>query len=81
LFPKHINAANETVHAIYNSPKPPSERISLSAKTLSHNTQVIFLLSEKNKQAALNTWKQGGELPVATIGSQNTIEVLIAKAS
>ena len=81
LFPNHVNDENESVHAVYNSPKPPSERISLSAKTLSNNHQVLFLLSENNKQTALATWKQGGDLPVATIFSKNPIEVLVAKAS
>ena len=79
LFPDHRHDLDESVHAVYNSPKPPSERISLSAKTLGNSTQVCFLISENNKQQALAAWKKGENLPVASIKSNNTIEVLLAK--
>ncbi|MCK5897621.1 MAG: 6-phosphogluconolactonase [Methylococcales bacterium] len=78
LFPDHIHDLEESVHAVYNSPKPPSERISLSAKTLGNSTQVCFLISENNKQQALAAWKNGENLPVASIKSNNIIEVLLA---
>jgi len=39
LFPGHVNDSEETVHEVYNSPKPPSDRISLSAKTLANTRQ------------------------------------------
>ncbi|MCK5727869.1 MAG: 6-phosphogluconolactonase [Methylococcales bacterium] len=79
LFPDHFHDLDESVHAIYNSPKPPSERISLSVKTLGNSTQICFLISENNKQQALAAWKKGDNLPVASIKSTNTIEVLLAK--
>lgn len=38
LFPGHVNDLNDTVHAVSNSPKPPSDRVSISAAALSNNT-------------------------------------------
>jgi 6-phosphogluconolactonase len=34
LFPGHQHDAEELAHAVYNSPKPPPERVSISAKAL-----------------------------------------------
>ena len=78
LFPKHQHNQDELVHAVSNAPKPPSNRVSLSAKALSHSEQVIFLISANNKQQALEDWKKGKELPVATINTEKTIEILLA---
>jgi len=78
LFPGHEHNQNELVHAVYNAPKPPSERVSLSIKTLSNSKQILFLIAAKNKENALNAWKTGEELPVAMIQSKNTIEILLA---
>lgn len=78
LFPGHVHNQDELVHAVSNAPKPPSERVSLSAKALSHSGQVIFLISANNKQQALEDWKKGEDLPVATINTENPIEILLA---
>ena len=45
LFPGHQHDTEELVHAVYNSPKPPSERVSISAKALSNSGQVIFIVT------------------------------------
>jgi len=78
LFPEHQHNEDELVHAVSNAPKPPSDRVSLSAKALSRSGQVIFLISASNKQQALEDWKKGKDLPVATIKTENTIEILLA---
>ena len=78
LFPGHIHNKEELAHAVYDAPKPPPERVSLSAKALSNAEKVIFLISANNKQQALEDWKQGEDLPVATICPPNPIEILLA---
>ena len=78
LFPGHQHNQDELVHAVSNAPKPPSDRVSLSAKALSHSEQVIFLISANNKQQALEDWKKGKDLPVATINTEKPIEILLA---
>lgn len=67
LFPGHANNADELTHAVFNSPKLPPERVSLSAKTLSNAEIVIFLITGANKQDALKAWKAGEKLPVGSV--------------
>jgi 6-phosphogluconolactonase len=71
LFPGHQHVTEELVHAVYNSPKPPPERVSLSAKALRNARQVIFLVTGANKREAIKLWRSGYDLPVATILSDN----------
>ena len=78
LFPQQSHNLDELVHEVYNAPKPPAERVSLSAKALSDSEKVVFLISANNKQEALEAWKQGDDLPIATITPKNAIEVLLA---
>jgi 6-phosphogluconolactonase len=81
LFPNHYHDENELAHAVYNSPKPPSERVSLSAKALSNTQQLLFLITGSNKQDAVKAWRSGADLPVATIVPENPIDVYIDSAA
>ena len=71
LFPGHQHNSDELVHAVYSSPKPPPERVSISAKALGNARQVIFLVTGSNKQEAVKLWRSGHDLPVASILSDN----------
>ncbi|MGZ4956879.1 MAG: 6-phosphogluconolactonase [Methylobacter sp.] len=77
LFPGHQHQQDELVHAVYNSPKPPPERVSISAKALSNTRELIFLITGANKQEAVKLWRSGADLPVATIVPENPIDVYI----
>ncbi|MBE0436785.1 MAG: 6-phosphogluconolactonase [Methylomicrobium sp.] len=81
LFPGHVHSIDETVHAVFNSPKPPPERISLSAKTLSNSLQVLFLVTGAGKQEAVKQWRQGEVLPVALIRPDAGVDVYIDEAA
>lgn len=81
LFPGHINDDSETVHEIYNSPKPPSERITLSAKTLAKTRQCFFIVTGDSKRDPVKQWKQGVELPVATIAPATGVDIYIDHAA
>lgn len=80
LFPGHQHNSDELAHAVYGSPKPPPERVSISAKALGAARQVIFLITGSNKQEAVKLWRSGHDLPVASILSNNT-NVYIDKAA
>lgn len=67
LFPGHVHNGNELAHAVYNSPKPPPERVSVSAEALSNTDELIFLVTGANKQPAVKAWRAGENLPVALI--------------
>jgi 6-phosphogluconolactonase len=77
LFPGYQHDENELVHAVFNSPKPPSERVSMSATALSTSQEVIFLISGGNKQDTVKRWQQGKDLPVASIQPENPIDIYI----
>ncbi len=77
LFPGHVHQGDDLTHAIYNSPKPPPERVSMSAKALSDTYQLIFLITGLNKQEAVMAWRSGKDLPVTTIAPQYPIDVYI----
>ena len=67
LFPEHLYASDELVHAVFEAPKPPAERVSLSVKALSETRQLLFLVTGISKQAAVTAWRRGEDLPVARI--------------
>lgn len=75
LFPGHVHPADELAHPVYNSPKPPPERVSVSAKALSTASQVIFLVTGKNKQAMVKAWRAGEALPMTTIAMAKPVDV------
>ena len=77
LFPGHQHQLDELAHAVYNSPKPPPERVSISAKALSSTGQLIFLVTGANKQEAVNNWRAGQELPVAMITPECPVDIYI----
>lgn len=81
LFPGHQHQDQELVHAVYNAPKPPPERVSLSAKALSSTRQLIFLITGTSKQEAVKNWRLRQNLPVATIVPENPIDIYIDRAA
>ncbi|OQK16820.1 6-phosphogluconolactonase [Methyloprofundus sedimenti] len=77
LFPGHVHNVNELTHAVHNSPKPPSDRVTLSAKALSNTAELIFIISG-NKQEALAAWKNQQDLPVTHICPASGVDVLLS---
>jgi 6-phosphogluconolactonase len=72
LFPgQDWNGAD--VLAVHGAPKPPPERVSLSAARLGRSQRVWFVITGAGKREALVRWKGGEALPVAAIhGTQQT---------
>ncbi len=81
LFPGHKNNPEEAVHEVYNSPKPPPERISLSANTLANTKQLFFIVTGASKIDPVNKWKQGVDIPVATISPASGVDIYIDKTA
>jgi len=68
LFPD--NPATESaalVVPVFNSPKPPPERVSLGINTLSKVRQKIFLVAGAGKRSALEQMSHGVLLPAARV--------------
>lgn len=77
LFPGHTHNEDELVHAVYNSPKPPPERVSISAKALGNTREIIFLITGNNKQEMVKAWRSGQDLPVANIIPEHPVDIYI----
>lgn len=70
LFPG--NPATEStavVVPVFNSPKPPAERVSLGMNTLNMARQKIFLVAGAAKRSALEQMLNGALLPAARVTS------------
>ncbi len=79
LFPGHQHNDNELTHAVYNSPKPPSERVTMSKQTLAHSEKILILITGHGKKTAVQQWQQGEALPIAQIVAMNGVDVLISQ--
>jgi 6-phosphogluconolactonase len=77
LFPGQQHPQQETVHEVYHAPKPPSDRISLSAKTLANTRQLFFIVTGESKCDPVKQWQQGIDLPVATIAPDAGVDIYI----
>ena len=69
LFPQQFLKADfndplQHVLAIDNSPKPPSDRVSLSNKTLSSTTKSFIIITGAAKYSVVKQWQNGIQLPI-----------------
>ena len=81
LFPGHRHQAGALVHAVHQAPKPPSERVSLSAGALSNNRELIILATGAGKRSVISAWRAGAALPVARVGGMQGVDVLLDRAA
>lgn len=62
---------------VLDAPKPPPERVSLSAMRLSQARRVLFLVTGRAKQQAVAAWRRGEALPAAAIRPDAGVDVLL----
>lgn len=84
LFPEHdygteVDAPD--VLRVLDAPKPPAQRISLSANRLSNAHQVLFLVTGAGKRGAVKRWMSGEAIPAAAIQCLNGVDVLLDRAA
>ena len=77
LFPGLEYALDEWVHPVFDSPKPPPERVSLSAKALANTRCLLTIITGKTKQSAIDQWFSEVPPPVARIDCQGQRLVLL----
>lgn len=84
LFPDHewgAQSDSPDVLAVHDAPKPPSERVSLSAARLKRSAKLWVVVTGPSKHAALGRWRQGESLPVAAVhGRDETVAWIDAAA-
>lgn len=86
LFPGQSHDTSESVHAVFDAPKLPLERVSLSSSSLSENKHLLIIVTGSTKHHSVLKWQKGkmgegaedGEnLPVAQIGSRGNAVILL----
>lgn len=65
------------VLAVHDAPKPPPERVSLSAARLSRAQRVMFLVAGESKREAVSRWRAGDVIPASVITPQSGVDVLV----
>lgn len=61
---------------VFDAPKPPAERVSLSARRLARTRRMLFLVEGVGKRAALAAWRRGEAIPAAAILPSVGVDVL-----
>lgn len=80
LFPRHDpgNAPDAPAAlAVHDAPKPPSERVSLSAFRLGAARQVMFLVAGEAKRQAVQDWRNGMDIPAAAIKPAGGVDIYL----
>jgi 6-phosphogluconolactonase len=80
LFPNHDwGTAPDApdVIAVFDAPKPPPQRVSLSAARLSRAREVLFLVAGESKRAAVARWRAGEDIPARAIRPRAGADVLL----
>jgi 6-phosphogluconolactonase len=83
LFPDHklgMAAGSPDTLAVFDAPKPPAQRVSLSAARLSRARQVLFLVSGEAKHWAVGAWRAGKHIPAREIMPAGGVDVLVEAA-
>lgn len=83
LFPGHdegLRADAADAVAVFDAPKPPPQRVSMSAARLSRAHEVLFLVEGDGKREALARWCAGAAIPAAMIRPANGVDVLVVSS-
>jgi 6-phosphogluconolactonase len=75
LFPNHVVNNSADAVPVFDSPKPPSERITISQSRLSDAHQVIFIVTGTGKQEAVDNWRKGVAIPASLIAPSHGVDV------
>ncbi|MBI5919487.1 MAG: 6-phosphogluconolactonase [Nitrosomonadales bacterium] len=83
LFPGH--EAGEAADApdalaVFDAPKPPPERVSLSAHRLSYAKRIVFLVTGAGKHPAVQAWRNGELIPAARITPPQGVEIWLEQS-
>ena len=84
LFPGHewgTNPSSPDTLPVFDAPKPPPQRVTLSARRLAQAHQVLFLVTGDGKQEAVARWRRGESIPASAIQPIKGVDVLLTTES
>jgi 6-phosphogluconolactonase len=80
LFPGHDWGATTDapdVLPVFDAPKPPPERVTLSARRLSQAREVVFVIGGEGKHDAVAAWRAGADIPASAITPAAGVDILV----
>ena len=80
LFPHHewgSSSGSPATLAVHDAPKPPPQRVSLTAQRLSQTRKLMFLVSGATKRQAIIDWHNGKDIPAAAIAPASGVDVYL----
>lgn len=77
LFPGHTWDDNLDAFPVFDAPKPPPERVSISGRRLSQTREVIFFVTGAGKQEAVDNWRKGVAIPATVIAPAAGVDVYV----
>lgn len=83
LFPGHewgTAPGSPDALAVFDAPKPPPQRVTLSAVRLSRARHVMFMVSGEAKHGAIVDWRAGQNIPARAITPVAGVDVLVESA-
>lgn len=78
LFPGHSwgdTDESPDVLAVFDAPKPPPERVSLSARRLSSARKVAFVVTGQGKRDAVAAWRAGPQIHAHSISPGDAVDI------
>ena len=66
--------------AVFDAPKPPAQRVSLSATRLSRTRAALFLVEGEAKRHAVAQWHAAADIPARSIRPAAGVDVLITSS-
>ena len=77
LFPGHTWDDSVDAFPVFDAPKPPPERVSISGARLSRTREVIFFVTGAGKQEAVDNWRKGIAIPATVIAPAAGVDVYV----
>ncbi|MEQ1598005.1 MAG: 6-phosphogluconolactonase [Methylotenera sp.] len=75
LFPGQPIDNSADAVPVFNAPKPPADRVTMSVNRLNNTREAMFLVTGEGKQEAVNNWRKGVEIPAALMAPANGVDV------
>ena len=75
LFPGKTWDDSVDAFPVFDAPKPPPERVSISRARLSKTHEVMFLVTGGGKQQAVDDWRSGVAIPASQITPGNGVDI------
>lgn len=75
LFPNQPVDNSADAVPVFDAPKPPADRITMSQNRLNNAEEVLFLVTGAGKQEAVDNWRKGVKIPATLVTGKNGADV------